>query len=90
MDQRALVLKPDLVNAMEKLGLAYFKQKRYPQAAAAFDQLKIYRPDSKTYNNLGESQFEAGKVEDAIESFNSVSDTIPILKRPAITSAVHT
>ncbi|MBV9123218.1 MAG: trypsin-like peptidase domain-containing protein [Planctomycetes bacterium] len=69
--QRALALKPDQTNAMEKLGLAYFRQKKFAQAAATFEQLKAYKPDSKTYNNLGESQLEAGRVEESIDSFNS-------------------
>lgn len=69
--KRAIALKTDHQNAMEKLGLAYFKQKRYGDSAAAFDQLKIYKPDSKTYNYLGESYFELGKMEDSLEAFNN-------------------
>jgi tetratricopeptide (TPR) repeat protein len=69
--RRAIALKPDHANALEKLGLALFKQKRYAEAAIVFDSLKIYRPDSKTYNNLGESLLEAGKVEESVEPFNT-------------------
>lgn len=69
--KRAIALKSDHQNAMEKLGLAYFKQKRYVDSATAFDQLKIYKPDSKTYNYLGESYFEMGKTEDSLEAFNN-------------------
>ena len=69
--RRAIALKPDHANALEKLGLALFKLKRYAEAATSFESLKVYRPDSKTYNNLGESLFEAGKIEESIEPFNT-------------------
>jgi tetratricopeptide (TPR) repeat protein len=69
--RRAILQKPDHANALERLGLAYFKQKRYGDAAKAFEQLKTYKPDAKTYNSLGESLFEAGKVEESQEAFNS-------------------
>ena len=69
--KRAIAQKPDHANALERLGLAYFKQKRYSDAANAFEQLKTYKPDAKTYNSLGESLFESGKVEDSQEAFSS-------------------
>ncbi|MBP6003821.1 MAG: tetratricopeptide repeat protein [Pyrinomonadaceae bacterium] len=69
--KRAVALKMDHVNAIERLGLAYFKAKRYGDAVGAFEQLKIYRPDAKTYNYLGESYFEVGKTEECIEALNS-------------------
>jgi tetratricopeptide (TPR) repeat protein len=69
--KRAIALKPDHANAIEKLGVAYFKQRRFPEASAAFEQLKTYRPDEKTYNYLGESLFELGKFDDAIDAFNN-------------------
>lgn len=69
--RRAIAIKPDHANSLEKLGLALFKQKRYADAATAFESLKIYRPDAKTYNNLGESLLEAGKAEESIEPFTS-------------------
>ena len=56
---------------MEKLGVALFKQKRFTEAAAIFDQLKAYKPDSKTYNYLGESYLELGKADEGIEALNS-------------------
>jgi tetratricopeptide (TPR) repeat protein len=69
--KRAIGLKPDHANAIDRLGQAYLKQKRYGDAAAAFEQLKIYRPDEKTYNNLGEALLEQGKAEDSVGSFNN-------------------
>jgi tetratricopeptide (TPR) repeat protein len=69
--KRAIGLKPDHANAIDRLGQAYVKQKRYGDAAAAFEQLKIYRPDEKTYNNLGEALLEQGKAEDSVGSFNN-------------------
>lgn len=69
--KRAIANKPDHANALERLGQAYFKQKRYTDSAAAFDQLKTYKPDAKTYNALGESLFETGKVQESQEAFNS-------------------
>lgn len=69
--KRALVLKPDHANALEKLGAAYFKQKRWAESAASYDQLKTYRPDAKTYNALGESLFELNKPDDSLQAFNN-------------------
>ncbi len=69
--RRTIASKPDHPNAIEKLGLALFKLKRYAEAATAFESLKIYRPDAKTYHNLGESLLEAGKTEESIEPLNT-------------------
>ena len=69
--RRAIAIKPDHVNAIEKLGLALFKQRRYADAAALFDQLRIYKPDAKTYNYLAECYLETGKTEEGIEALNS-------------------
>jgi len=69
--KRALALKPDLANAIDRMGQAYLKQKRFGEAAGAFDQLKNYRPDDKTYNNLGEALLEQGKADDSVNAFNS-------------------
>lgn len=69
--RRAVALKPDHANAIEKLGLAYFKRKRYTDATQAFEQLRAYKPDAKTYNSLGESYFETGKIQESLEAFNN-------------------
>lgn len=75
--RRAVSLKPDHANAIERLGLALFKQKRFGEAAAAFDQLKSYKPEAKTYNLLGESLFEAGKLDESIEAFSTAIGSKP-------------
>ena len=69
--RRAITIKPDHASSIEKLGLALFKQKRYADAAVTFESLKIYRPDAKTYGNLGESLLEAGKTEESVEPLNT-------------------
>lgn len=69
--RRAVVLKPDHANAIEKLGLALFTKKRYADAAVYFEQLKTYRPDARTYNYAGECYIELGKNEESIEAFNN-------------------
>ena len=69
--RRAIGIKPDHTNSLEKLGLALIKQRRYGEAAGIFDQLKIYKPDAKTYNYLAESFIEVGKNDDAIEALNN-------------------
>ena len=69
--KRAIALKPDHANALERLGAAYFKQKRWLESASAYEQLKTYRPDAKTYNALGESLFELNKPDDSLQAFNS-------------------
>lgn len=75
--KRAVALKPDFVGAFEKMGLAYFKQKRYSEAASAFESLKTYKSDAKSYNYLGESYLELGKTEESIEVFNNAVSLNP-------------
>jgi tetratricopeptide (TPR) repeat protein len=79
--KRALALNPGHAGAIEKLGLAYMKQKRWNEAYAAFDQLKIYKPEAKTYNYIGETLFELGKTEDASEAFNTAVNYNPDLEK---------
>ncbi|HQU81769.1 MAG TPA: tetratricopeptide repeat protein [Pyrinomonadaceae bacterium] len=69
--KRTVAIKPDHANAIEKLGLAYFKQKRFADALQAFEQLKTYKTDAKTYNYLGECYFETEKFEESLEAFNN-------------------
>ncbi len=69
--KRAVALKPDHANAIEKLGMAYFKQKRYADALSYFEQLKTYKPDAKTFNYIGESFIELGKAEESVDAFNN-------------------
>ncbi|PYT01380.1 MAG: hypothetical protein DMF63_00595 [Acidobacteria bacterium] len=69
--RRAIALKPDHANALERLGAAFFKQKRYLEAAQTYEQLKTYRPDAKTYNALGECLLELSKSDDSLQAFNS-------------------
>ncbi len=69
--RRAITMKPDHANALERLGAAYFKQKRWPESATTYEQLKTYKPDAKTYNALGESYLELNKPDDSLQAFNS-------------------
>ena len=75
--KRAVALKPDFANAFEKLGVAYFKQKRYAEAIPAFESLKTYRSDAKSYNYLGESYLETDKTEESIEAFTNAVNVNP-------------
>ncbi len=79
--KRAVSLKPDFALAYEKLGAAYFKQKRYAEAIPVFESLKTYKPDAKTYNYLGESYLEAGKTDESIEAFNNAVNYNPDLEQ---------
>ena len=69
--RRAVQLKPDHANSLDKLGQALFKQKKFAESAAAFENLRTYRPDAKTYNALGESLIEAGKTDESVDAFNN-------------------
>jgi tetratricopeptide (TPR) repeat protein len=69
--KRALALKPEFQNALEKLGQAYFKQKRWSAASETYEQLKIYKPDAKTFSVLGESYLEQGKYEESVAALNN-------------------
>jgi len=79
--KRAIAQKPDHTGALEKLGLAYFKQKRYEEAIQIFETLKNYKQDAVVYNYLGESYLEAGKLTEAINSFNSALNLNPSLDK---------
>lgn len=69
--RRAIALKPDHANSLEKLGQAYLKKKRWNEAVNTFNQLLIYKPESKTFNYLGEGYFELEKFEEALTAFNN-------------------
>jgi tetratricopeptide (TPR) repeat protein len=69
--RRTVQIKPDHSAAIEQLGLAYFRQKRFADAIGAFEQLKTYKTDAKTYNYLGECYFESGRVPESIDAFNA-------------------
>ena len=72
--KRAVAIKPDFANAYELIGVAYLEKKQFKQALESFEQLKTYKPDAKTYNYLGESLFETGKIQESIDAFgNAVS-----------------
>jgi tetratricopeptide (TPR) repeat protein len=75
--KRAVGIKPDHAGAIEKLGLAYFKQKRFNDAFAWFEQLKTYKPEAKTYNYLGECMLELGKADESINEFNNAISLNP-------------
>jgi tetratricopeptide (TPR) repeat protein len=79
--RRALAIRPDHVNSIEKLGVALFKKGRYNEAAVFFDQLKMYKPDAKTFNYLGESLIEINKNEEAIEALNNALGYNPDLEK---------
>lgn len=79
--KRALAINPGHVGAMERLGLGYMKSKRWNDAFAIFDQLKVYKPEAKTYNYIGESLFELGKFDDASEAFSTAVNYNPDLEK---------
>ncbi|MFZ1701300.1 MAG: trypsin-like peptidase domain-containing protein [Pyrinomonadaceae bacterium] len=78
--RRAVTMKPDHANSIERLGLALFKNKKYADAAAYFEQLKTYKPDAKTYNYAGECYLELGKNEESINAFNNALGYNPDLE----------
>lgn len=69
--KRTVALRPDHANALEKMGQAYVKQKKWANAVDAFEQLKIYKPEAPTFNQLGESYLEMGKPEESLSAFNN-------------------
>lgn len=79
--RRAVAMKPDHANAIEKLGLALFKNRRFAESAIYFEQLKTYKPDARTYNYIGESYFELNKTDESIEAFNNAVSYNPDLEK---------
>ncbi|MEZ5429339.1 MAG: tetratricopeptide repeat protein [Pyrinomonadaceae bacterium] len=75
--KRAIALKPDYAGAFEMLGTAYFSKKQYAQSLAVFEQLKVYKPDARTYNFLGQNYFELGKTEESLEAFSNAVNFNP-------------
>ena len=69
--RRALALKPDHVGAIEKLGDALLKQKKWAEAAQMFEQLSAYKPEAKTFNALGEAYLELNNIENSLTAFNN-------------------
>lgn len=79
--RRALAINPGHAGAMEKLGLAYMRLKRWNDAFLAFEGLKIYKPEAKTYNYIGESLYELGKYDEASEAFSTAVNYNPDLEK---------
>ncbi len=69
--RRTMAAKPDHVGAMEKLGDAYLKQKKWEPAAEVFEQLKAYKPEAKIFNSLGEAYLELEKFDESFAAFNN-------------------
>lgn len=69
--KRAVEIQPDYADALEALGVAYFNKKSYKRSLESFEQLKNYKPDARTYNYLGESYFQVGKMPESVEAFNN-------------------
>ncbi len=79
--RRAVGIKPDLVSAIERLGKAYFKQKRYKDSIEAFEQLRTYKADAETYNFLGESYLAEGKFQESVDAFSTAVNMNPNLEK---------
>jgi tetratricopeptide (TPR) repeat protein len=79
--RRTLTLKPDHANAIERLGLALFKERRFAESVQYLEQLKAYKPDAKTYNYLGESYFELGKMDDSVTALTTALGYDPDLEK---------
>ena len=79
--KRAIAMKPDFANAIEKLAQAYFKQKRWADAASTYEQLKTYKPDARTFGALGESYFESGKFDESVSALNNAVNYDPELEQ---------
>lgn len=69
--RRTIALKPDHAGAIEKLGDAYLKQKKWAEAAEMFEQLTAFKPEAKTFNSLGEAYLELDKLENSLTAFNN-------------------
>ena len=65
--ERALALKPDLVQAQNNLGNIFREQGKLDQAAARFEQAIALRPDlPEMHNNLGNVLRDQGKLDQAV------------------------
>ena len=79
--RRALRSGPTTRIRLRSSASLFSKRGRYSEAATAFDQLKIYKPDAKTFNYLGESLIEINKNEEAIEALNNALGYNPDLDK---------
>ncbi|MBC6479947.1 MAG: tetratricopeptide repeat protein [Hormoscilla sp. GM7CHS1pb] len=62
--------QPELVEAMQMLGIIAYQTKEYDRAIGYFQQVISRKPDwPETYNNLGACFWEQGKIEQAIAAY---------------------
>jgi len=69
--EAALRINPDEIDAYEKLGITYTRQRRFEQAERQFRHMLSVDPNSPTtYNNLGSLFLSANRNRDAIDAFS--------------------
>lgn len=76
--KRVIELNPNRPTAHNALGIIYFKQNRYYDAASQFTQaLRLKHEFTDAKYNLGETFWQLGKQQQAIECFRSVLSQEP-------------
>ena len=78
---RALELDPRDTEAIDRLAMARFQEKRYEEAHALYRMLAELTPDSaQTHSNLGATLYYLGRSEDALRSFERALSLDPDLE----------
>ena len=68
--KQAIRLRPDFVNAFNRLGAAYVRVKKYGDAVEVYRQLSTLKPgDATAPNSMGEAYLELNRLPEAQESF---------------------
>jgi tetratricopeptide (TPR) repeat protein len=68
--KQAIRLRPDFVNALNRLGSAYVRSKKYTEAIEVYRQLSTLKPgDAIPLNSMGEAYLELNRLPEAQESF---------------------
>ncbi len=75
---QALVIKPDLHEALCNRGYAQGELGQLKSAIASYNQALVIKPDShEALNNRGNAQRELGQLKSAIDSYNQALDIKP-------------
>ena len=78
---RAIEIDPRDTEAIDRLAMARFHEKRYGEAHALYRTLAELTPDNaQTHSNLGATLFHLGRSEDALRSFERALDLDPDLE----------
>ncbi len=80
--EKALRLKPDLIEARNNIGQCLLRLERFDEAVECYEALARRDPSSVTYNNLATAYLHQSKFQEALDTFKKAlekcDDPFPI------------